>query len=193
MALDLDLLNHISSRTPVVLTWVLILTGIALFIHLKSAVLPIKAIVLNLASMGASFGMLVWIFQEGHLASLFGAEANGTTVMLLPVLMFCFLFGLGMDFEIIMLSRIRESWQEHGDTTRAVRDGLNDSAGIVTASALMMMVVFLAFAFSQLDVVKALGIGLAIAVFVDATIVRLLLLPATMQLMGRWNWWPSKR
>lgn len=192
IALDLDLLNHITARTPVVLAWVVILTACALFAHLRSLALPIKAILLNLASMGASFGMLVWIFQDGNFASVLGAETNGTTVMLLPVLMFCFLFGLGMDFEIIMLSRIRESWLAHGDTTRAVREGLHQSAGIVTASAMLMMVVFLAFAFSELDVVKALGIGLAIAVFVDATIVRMLLLPATMQLMGRWNWWPTR-
>lgn len=193
IGLDLDLLDHITNRTPMVLGWVLTLTAIALFIHLRSVVLPLKAIVLNLASMGASFGMLVWIFQDGHLAWLVGTEATGTTVMLIPVLMFCFLFGLGMDFEIIMLSRIRESWLEHGNTTLAIRVGLERAAGIVTASAVLMLTVFLAFAFSELDVVKALGIGLAIAVAVDATVVRLLLLPATMQLMGHWNWWPSRR
>lgn len=191
IALDLDLLQHISARTPIVLGWILTLTALTLFLHLRSALLPLKAITLNLISMGASFGMLVWIFQDGNLAGVIGAEANGTTVMLVPVLMFCFLFGLGMDFEIIMLSRIRESWQRHGDTTLAVREGLHQAAGIVTASAVLMLTVFLAFAFSELDVVKALGIGLAIAVVIDATVVRMLLLPATMQLMGRWNWWPS--
>lgn len=193
IALDLDLLHHISQRTPVVLTWVLSLTVVTLFLHLRSALLPLKAIALNLVSMGASFGMLVWMFQDGNLTGLVDAEANGSTVMLVPVLMFCFLFGLGMDFEIIMLSRIRESWLHHGNTTLAVRQGLNQSAGIVTASAVLMLTVFLAFAFSELDIVKALGIGLAIAVALDATIVRLLLLPATMQLMGRWNWWPTNR
>lgn len=193
IALDLDVLDHISQRTPIVLAWVLTLTTAALFVHLRSLLLPIKAILLNLTSMGASFGMLVWIFQEGNLAALLGAHTNGSTVMLIPVLMFCFLFGLGMDFEIIMLSRIRESWLQHGDTTRAVSDGLGRAAGIVTSSAVLMMTVFVAFAFSELDVVKALGIGLAIAVAIDATIIRLLLLPATMQLMGRWNWWPTRR
>lgn len=193
IGLDLDLLDHITSRAPVVLAWVLSLTAIVLFVHLRSALLPFKAIAMNLISMGASFGMLVWIFQEGHMAWLFGAEATGSTVMLIPVLMFCFLFGLGMDFEIIMLSRIREAWLHHGDTRLAVRDGLHKAAGIVTASAVLMLTVFLAFAFGELDAVKALGIGLAIAVAVDATLVRLLLLPATMQLMGRWNWWPSRK
>ena len=193
LALDLDLIDHITQRTPIVLGWVLVLTAIVLFVHFRSALLPIKAIVMNLISMGASFGMLVWIFQDGHLAWLFGVDATGSTVMLVPVLMFSFLFGLGMDFEIIMLSRIRESWMHHGDTTRAVREGLRRAAGIVTASAVLMLTVFLAFAFSNLDVVKAVGIGLAISVAVDATIVRLLLLPATMQLMGKWNWWPGKR
>ena len=192
IALDIDLMDHIAGRTPIVLAWVITLTAAALFFHLRSVALPIKAIVLNLASMGASFGMLVWIFQEGHFSGLLGADSNGSTVMLIPVMMFCFLFGLGMDFEIIMLSRIRESWLQHGDTTRAVNIGLDRAAGIVTASAVLMLTVFLAFAFSELDVVKALGIGLAIAVAIDATIVRMLLLPATMQLMGRWNWWPTR-
>ena len=193
LALDLDVLNHISRQAPLVLVWVITLTLVALVLHFRSAILPIKAILLNLASMGASFGALVWIFQEGHLAGLLGAEANGTTVMLIPVLMFCFLFGLGMDFEIIMLSRIRESWLQHGNTTRAVSTGLEHAAGIVTASAILMLTVFVAFGLSDLDVMKALGIGLGIAIVIDATIVRLLLLPATMQLMGRWNWWPTPR
>lgn len=193
LALDVDVLDHIKQRTPVVIAWVVLLTAAALFMHLRSVALPLKAILLNLASMGASFGMLVWIFQEGNLSGLVDAEATGTTVMLVPVLMFCFLFGLGMDFEVIMLSRIREGWLQHGDTTTAVNTGLQRAAGIVTASAVLMLAVFLAFAFSELDVVKALGIGLAIAVLIDATIIRLLLLPATMQVMGRWNWWPGKR
>jgi RND superfamily putative drug exporter len=193
LALDVDVLDHVANRTPVVVAWVVVFTAAALFLHLRSLVLPFKAILLNLASMGASFGMLAWIFQDGNLASLLNAEATGSTVMLVPVLMFCFLFGLGMDFEVIMLSRIREGWLEHGDTTRAVNSGLERAAGIVTASAMLMLAVFLAFAFSELDVMKALGIGLAIAVVIDATIIRLLLLPATMQLMGRWNWWPSRR
>ncbi|MCA9834086.1 MAG: MMPL family transporter [Thermomicrobiales bacterium] len=191
--LDLDLLTYIANRIPLVLTWVLTLTMLALFVHLRSFVLPIKALLLNLASMGASFGALVWIFQDGHLDRLLGISANGTTVMFVPVLMFCFLFGLGMDFEIVMLSRIREAWLETGDTTVAVRHGLERAAGIVTASAVLMLAVFFAFGFGELDVVKALGIGLAIAVALDATVIRLLLLPATMQVLGDWNWWPTKR
>ncbi len=193
IGLDLDLLTYISDRIPAVLGWVFALTAFALFIHLRSVVLPVKAILMNLASMGASFGALVWLFQDGHLARWFGVDADGTTVILVPVLMFCFLFGLGMDFEIMMLSRIREAWLEYGDTTRAVSEGLAKAAGIVTTSAALMLAVFLSFAFGELDVIKALGIGLAIAVVIDATLVRLLLLPTTMQLMGRWNWWPGKR
>lgn len=191
--LDLDLLTYIANRLPLVVTWVLVFTMLALFVHLRSLVLPIKAVLLNLASMGASFGALVWIFQDGHLERLFGMQANGTTVMFVPVLMFCFLFGLGMDFEIVMLSRIREAWLETGDTTKAVSHGLERAAGIVTASAVLMLAVFFAFGFGELDVVKALGIGLAIAVAIDATVIRLLLLPATMQVLGDWNWWPTKR
>jgi RND superfamily putative drug exporter len=103
--------------------------------------------------------------------------------------MFCFLFGLSMDFEVIMLSRIREAWQETGDNTRAIQLGLRRSTGIVTSSATVMLVVFAAFGTSDLQLIKAIGVGLGIAVFIDATIIRMLLLPATMQLMGRWNWW----
>jgi RND superfamily putative drug exporter len=110
-------------------------------------------------------------------------------VILIPILMFCFLFGLSMDFEVIMLSRIREAWQETGDNTRAIDLGLRRSAGIVTASASVMLIVFIAFGTSELQIIKAIGVGLGLAVLIDATVIRLILLPATMQLMGRWNWW----
>lgn len=193
IGLDIDMLEFVKNRIPIVLTWIVLLTALALFAQLRSALLPMKAIALNLASIGASFGALVWIFQEGHLSSVLRFEPQGTTVLLVPVLMFCFLFGLSMDYEVIMLGRIREQWLSHGETNAAVNTGLERSAGIVTASAALMITVFVAFAFSQLDVVKALGVGLAIAVALDATVVRLLLLPATMQLMGSWNWWPTKR
>jgi RND superfamily putative drug exporter len=132
---------------------------------------------------------LVWIFQDGHLANVLRFEPAGTTVILVPILMFCFLFGLSMDFEVIMLSRIREAWLDTGDNDLAVEHGVRGTAGIVTSSAVVMLAVFAAFATSELGIIKALGVGLAIAVVIDATVVRLLLLPATMQLMGRWNWW----
>jgi RND superfamily putative drug exporter len=187
--LDLDLMQHVEERAPLVIGFVIGLTWLALFVQFRSIFLPVKAILLNLMSLGASFGALVWVFQDGHLSGILGFEPTGYTVVLIPILMFCFLFGLSMDFEVIMLSRIREAWEETGDNTRAIELGLKRSAGIVTSSAAVMLVVFAAFGASELQVIKSLGVGLGIAVFIDATIIRMLLLPATMQLMGRWNWW----
>ncbi len=188
-ALDLDLTTLVAGRAGYVVAFVICLTWLALFVQFRSIFLPFKAILLNLASLSASFGALVWIFQDGHLSGVLAFEPTGYTVILVPILMFCFLFGLSMDFEVIMLSRIREAWDETGDNTRAVDIGLERSSGIVTASAGVLLVVFLAFGASQLQIIKSLGIGLSLAVVLDATIIRLLLLPATMQLMGRWNWW----
>ena len=187
--LDRDLMQHVAERQPLVVGFVVGLTWLALFLQFRSVFLPVKAILLNLLSLGASFGSLVWIFQDGHLSGLLGFEPTGYTVVLIPILMFCFLFGLSMDFEVIMLSRIREAWEETGDNTRAIDLGLQRSASIVTSSAAVMLVVFAAFGASELQVIKSLGVGLGIAVLIDATVIRMLLLPATMQLMGHWNWW----
>lgn len=189
IAVDLDLNSHVFERAPLVVGFIIAMTWLALFVQFRSVFLPTKAILLNLTSLAASFGALVWIFQDGHLSGLLGFEPTGYTVILIPILMFCFLFGLSMDFEVIMLSRIREAWQETGDNTRAIDMGLRRSAGIVTSSAVLMLVVFAAFGTSELQIIKAIGVGLGIAVFIDATIIRLVMLPATMQLMGRWNWW----
>lgn len=186
---DLDLMNHVEERAPLVIGFVIGLTWLTLLVQFRSLFLPLKAILLNLFSLSASFGALVWIFQEGHLSNVLGFEPAGYTVVLIPILMFCFLFGLSMDFEVIMLSRIQEAWEETGDNTRAIDLGLRRSAGIVTSSAAVMLIVFSAFATSELQLIKSLGVGLGLAVFIDATIIRLLLLPATMQVMGRWNWW----
>lgn len=187
--LDLDLMQHVERQAPKVLGFVIGLTWLALFLQFRSVFLPTKAILLNLLSLSASFGALIWIFQEGHLSNLLAFEPMGYTVIVVPILMFCFLFGLSMDFEVIMLSRIREAWQETGDNTQAIDLGLQRSAGIVTASAAVMLVIFSAFSTSELQIIKSLGVGLGIAVLIDATIIRMLLLPAAMQLMGDWNWW----
>jgi RND superfamily putative drug exporter len=187
--MDVDVMTFASDHMPGVVIYVLALTWLTLFIQLRSFFLPLKAIALNLLSMGASFGALVWIFQDGHLQHILRFEPTGTTVILIPILMFCFLFGLSMDFEVIILSRIRESWVETGDNDLAVETGIRQTAGIVTSSAVVMLAVFAAFSTSELQIIKTLGVGLAIAVVLDATVIRMLLLPATMQLMGQWNWW----
>lgn len=188
-ATSMDLVAHVRERAPWSLAFVMIATWLVLFAQFRSVLLPIKAIVLNLLSLTASFGALVWIFQQGHLANVLDFEPIGYTVIIVPILMFCFMFGLSMDYEVIMLSRIRESWLATGDNDDAVRSGLRASAPIVTSAALIMLVVFSVFGASELQIIKSVGVGLALAVLLDATLIRLLLLPATMQVMGRWNWW----
>lgn len=194
LGMDVDVISFATDQTPAVAIYILVLTWLALFIQLRSWFLPFKAIALNLLSIGASFGALVWIFQDGHLENILRFEPTGTTIVLVPVLMFCFLFGLSMDFEVIILSRIRESWLDTGDNDVAVEHGLRRTSGIIISSAIVMLAVFAAFSTSDLQVIKTLGVGLSIAIVLDATVIRMLLLPATMQLMGQWNWvGPSRK
>ncbi len=161
------------------------MTFVILFLLLGSVVLPIKAIVMNLVSVSASFGALVWVFQEGHL----GIAEPRPVEHALPVLLFCVLFGLSMDYEILMLSRIKEIYEKTHDNTHAVAEGLEKTAGLITSAAAIMIVVFAAFALAKVVLIRAVGFGMALAVAVDATLVRLLLVPATMRLFGKWNWW----
>ena len=166
--------------------------GIVLFLITGSVVLPLKALVLNILSLTAAFGALVWVFQDGHLGAL-GTTATGTLVANLPVLMFCIAFGLSMDYEVFLLSRIREFWLASSrtghDSDESVALGLARTGRVVTAAALLMTISFAALLTAQVSFVKMLGLGLAIAVLVDATVVRTLLLPALMRLLGRVNWW----
>jgi putative drug exporter of the RND superfamily len=154
-----------------------------------SVVVPIKAIVMNVLSLGATLGALVWVFQDGHLSGLLGFDPPGSLDLLMPVIVFIFAFGLSMDYEVFLLARIREIWEETGDNDRAVAEGLQRSGRIVTSAALLIVIVFAGFATGEIVAMKQLGIGLAVAVIVDATVIRSLLVPATMNLMGRWNWW----
>jgi RND superfamily putative drug exporter len=189
---DVDSTDFIVGHTPAAVAFVMGATGLTLFLLLRSIVLPVKAIVMNLLSISASFGALVWIFQEGHGASLLGFEAAPVEPTL-PVLLFCTVFGLSMDYEVLLLSRIQEEWERTGDNARAVAEGLERSGRLITSAALIMVVVFLAFALAQVIMVKAMGLGLAIAIGLDATAVRLLIVPATMRLFGGWNWWAPGR
>ena len=188
-AVNLDLADQTTGRAPWAVLFVLIVTWGVLYLQLGSFVLPLKAILLNLLSLSASFGALIWIFQDGHLAGLLGFEPLGYTVLMVPVMMFCFMFGLSMDYEVLMLSRIKEEYDRHGNNTRAVAAGLQATGGVVTSAALIMFVVFAAFGTGELLMIQALGVGLAIAVALDATLIRALLVPAMMRLLGDWNWW----
>jgi putative drug exporter of the RND superfamily len=158
----------------------------------RSIVIPIKAIVLNLLSVGAAYGVLVWIFQEGHLESLLGFQSNGAIVAWMPLFLFVVLFGLSMDYHVFILTRIREAYDRGRSTEDAVTHGIKTTAGVVTSAAVVMISVFAIFATLSLLIFKELGVGLAVAVLIDATIIRGVLLPATMKLLGDWNWYLPK-
>jgi RND superfamily putative drug exporter len=178
--------------------WMIVVVAVAMFVVLYFAfgtlVLPIKAMLMTALSLTASFGAIVFIFQDGRLQSLLGYEAVGTIDATLPVVMFAVVFGLSMDYEVFIIGRIRESWLRTGDNRLAIVEGLTQTGRLVTSAAAIMMVVFSAFAAASVLFIKALGFGMALAVILDATVVRLLLVPATMTLLGRLNWWkPSWR
>ncbi len=171
-------------------------TFVLLFLMFGSILVPVKALVLNILSLTATFGAMVWIFQEGHGAGLLDFTATGLTDTTTPILMFCIAFGLSMDYEVFLLSRIKEEYDRTGDNEASVAVGLEHTGRIVTAAALLLSVTFLAFATSGITFIKLFGLGLALAVIMDATIVRATLVPAFMKLAGDANWWapaPLKR
>jgi putative drug exporter of the RND superfamily len=191
-----DALHELGSRTPIALGLAVGAALILLFMFTGSVVLPIKAVVLNLFSLTATFGAMVWVFQDGHLSGLLGFTPTGTINANMPPLIFCLAFGISMDYEVFLLSRVREQWlvSERGpeDTTRAIARGVAKSAGIFTAAALLMSVVFLAISTSGVSSMKMFGLGLALAVIVDAAVIRIFLAPALMRFMGKYNWWSPK-
>jgi putative drug exporter of the RND superfamily len=184
-----DYRDSLLGRLPWAFGLVGLVTFVLLFLMTGSVVVPVKAIVMNVLSLGASFGALVWVFQDGHLSGLLGFDPPGMVDITIPVLIFVFAFGLSMDYEVFLLSRIKEAWDQTGDNDRAVALGLQRTGRIVTSAATLIVVVFLGFAAGELLTIKEVGLGMAIAVILDATVVRMLLVPATMKLMGRWNWW----
>jgi RND superfamily putative drug exporter len=184
-----DFLVSQSQRAPLAVGLTLIASAVILFLLFGSIVIPIKAVIMTLLSISASFGALVWIFQEGNLSNILAFEPLGYTIAGNPIIMFSVIFGLSMDYEVLLLSRIQEAYRRTGDNTASVAEGLARTAGVITGAALIMVTVFAAFALADVITIKSIGVGMAIAVFVDATIIRVLLVPATMRLMGRWNWW----
>ena len=168
---------------------VALITYLALMLLFRSLVLPLKAILMNLLSIVASYGALVFIFQQGHFSNILNFTPLGFVEASAPILMFCALFGLSMDYEVFLLSRVREAYEQTGDNTRSVAAGLERSGGIITSAAAIVFLVSLAFATADMVIVKALGVGMALAVLLDATLVRGLLVPATMRLLGNINWW----
>jgi RND superfamily putative drug exporter len=188
-----DVVAGIAADFPRTAAFILITTYAVLFLLLRSVLLPIKAVVMNSLSILASFGALVWIFQDGNLSAILGTRPLGFVETTQPVILFCVLFGLSMDYEVFLLTRMRESWDTDHDNRAAVAHGLERSGRIVTSAALIVVVVAGSFAFADIVLIKALGLGIAIAVALDATVVRALLVPATMRLLGKWNWWLPDR
>ncbi|MPY93463.1 MAG: MMPL family transporter [Acidimicrobiia bacterium] len=186
----------IYDRLPLALGIIGVTTALLLFAVFGSVVVPVKAIVLNLLSLTATFGAMVWVFQDGNLSGLLDFTATGQLDVAMPILMFCIAFGLSMDYEVFLLSRIKEEHDRTGDNTRAVAVGLEKTGGLITAAALVLAVTFAAFGTSGMSFMKLMGIGLALAIVMDATIIRGLLVPAFMRLAGEANWWapgPLKR
>ena len=184
-----DSKSSIFARVPVAALLIGFVTFVVLFLMTGSVVVPVKAIVMNVLSLSATFGAMVWIFQEGHLSGALGFTPTGMIDTTTPILMFCIAFGLSMDYEVFLLSRIKEEYDRTGDNTASVAMGLERTGRIVTAAAGLLAVVFIAFATSQITFIKLLGVGLALAVVMDATLIRGLLVPAFMKLAGDANWW----
>jgi len=190
-AFDVDVINFIVGRTPIAVGFVVLVTYLVLFLLTGSVVLPLKAVALNLLSISASFGALVWIFQDGHLASQLGFTPQSIDPSV-PVILFAIVFGMSMDYEVLLVSRIHEEFAYTGDNTHAVAAGLERSGRLITGAAAIMLAVFLAFGLAEVVLIKAIGLGLAIAIALDATIVRALVVPAVMRVLGPLNWWAPR-
>jgi len=192
-AFNVDAMSGLGGELPLALGLIALATFLVLFLFTGSVVVPIKALVLNMLSLSATFGAMVWIFQDGHLSGLLGFTPTGYLVANMVILMFCLAFGMSMDYEVFLLSRIREEWAKsgrtHDDNTRAVQLGLARTGRIVTAAAALMAIVFASMVGSKIGFMQLFGLGLTLAVLADATLVRGILVPSFMRLMGRWNWW----
>ncbi|MGY1717168.1 MMPL family transporter [Geodermatophilus sp. SYSU D01106] len=184
-----DLLDSLGSLLPWMALLVVGTTFVLLFLAFGSVVLPVKAVLMNVLSLGASFGALVWVFQDGNLSGPLGFTPTGFIEATQPILVLAIVFGLSMDYEVFLMSRIREQYDLTGDNTAAVATGLQRTGGIITSAALLLLVVIGAFSTSGITFIKMIGVAMAIAIVVDATVVRTLLVPATMRLLGRANWW----
>jgi RND superfamily putative drug exporter len=188
-----DFNDRVAGRLPIVFAFVLGLAFVLLLVTFRSIVVPLKAIALNLLSVGAAYGVLVWIFQEGHLESVLGFQSVGGITSWLPLFLFVILFGLSMDYHVFILSRIREAVDGGMRTEDAVKHGIKSTAGVVTSAAVVMVAVFAIFATLSMTEFKQMGVGLAVAVLLDATLVRAVLLPSVMSLLGERNWYLPRR
>ena len=188
-----DFISSLYGKAPLAAAFVIGVTYLVLLITFRSVFIPLKAVIVNILSLTASFGAIVFVFQDGNFSGLLDFTPLGFVDATLPILMFCTIFGVSMDYEVFLLSRIKEAYENGDSNAASVSKGLVATAGIITSAAAIIIVVTGAFAFTGIILTKAVGLGLAVAVFVDATIIRILLVPATMRVLGDWNWWPGGR
>jgi uncharacterized membrane protein YdfJ with MMPL/SSD domain len=191
-AFNQDFIDLVSGSMWKILLFVLVFSYIVLFLLLRSVLLPLKAVVMNLLSVAAAYGVLVMVFQYGWFDGVLGFDSLGYVNAMTPPFLLAIVFGLSMDYEVFLLSRISERHDATGDTRRAVAEGLRASAGTISSAALIMVAVFAVFAGTGTPSIKEIGVGMSVAIALDATLVRLILVPATMEIMGRWNWWLPK-
>jgi RND superfamily putative drug exporter len=186
---QLDFNNYLYARFPLVVLFVVATIFVVLLFAFRSILLPLKAVIMNVFSIAAAYGVVVFVFQDAHLSTFLGFTPVGNLDSIVPVFLFCVLFGLSTDYEVFLLSRVQEEYLATGSNEESVARGLEVTGRIITSAALVMIVIFAAFSFARLVIIKEIGLGLAVGVLVDATLVRALLVPATMRLLGRWNWW----
>jgi RND superfamily putative drug exporter len=191
-AFNRDFVDLISGSMWKILLFVLLFSYLVLLVLLRSVFLPLKAVLMNLLSVGAAYGVLVAVFQWGWADGFLGFQSLGYIQAITPPFLLAVVFGLSMDYEVFLLTRIRERYQATGDTQRAVAEGLSASARTITSAAAIMVAVFAVFAMTGVPSIKEIGLGLSVAIALDATLVRLVLVPATMEIMGQWNWWLPK-
>ena len=191
-AYKLDIMEAIHQKISYVLVFVFIVTYVILLLAFRSVVLPLKASIMNMLSLGAGLGIVVWVFQEGIGAQWLGVSSTGSIFALLPILIFCVVFGISMDYEVMMLSRIMENYERTGDNEFSTAEGLESTGGLITSATLILAVVVGAFVFTDNEVMKAIGLGLTATILLDATVIRVSLVPAFMKMMGRANWWSPR-
>jgi RND superfamily putative drug exporter len=193
-ASNLDLQDLMLAQFPMLVFLILACTGVMLAIAFRSVLVPIKAVIMNTLSVSATFGLIVLVFQHGVGSRLFGLSGPTSAIfVVVPVLVFAVVFGLSMDYEVFLLARVKEAFDRTGKSDQATEEGLSATASTITSAALIMILVFGVFAFARVLAMQFLGFGLAVAVLLDATIIRMVLVPAIMHLAGEWNWWPGVR
>ncbi|WJH37218.1 MMPL family transporter [Paenibacillus sp. CC-CFT747] len=186
------MLDRINRGTPYVVGFVMVVTYFVLLLAFRSVLLPLKAVLMNVLSLGASLGIVVSVFQHGYGADWLNITSTGYVMATLPVIIFCVVFGISMDYEVFLISRIMEEYEKTGDNERSTAEGLKKTGSLITSAAFILVVVVGSFIFTDIEIIKALGIGLSCAVFIDATLIRVIMVPALMKLLGRANWWAPR-